>query len=94
MKVDEKVGRREWWIDFRNSGDVVHDSKPKHVQGECVHVLEATPAALVADELVEALDRVVKSCGVNHDIALKRECLALLARARGETSERKEGGGG
>jgi hypothetical protein len=51
---------REWWIDFRDNGDaeVVHDGPPKHIQGECIHVLESTPARANAERLLEALKAI------------------------------------
>lgn len=86
---------REWWIDFRDNGDaeVVHDSEPTHVQGECVHVLEATPTVRAAEEMYWALQYAYEDALRNQDGPLSVEAVEkvreLLARI-----EREEKGAG
>lgn len=78
----------EFWIDFRDNGDpeVVHTEPPTHVQGECVHVIEATPASLAAEELLEALKNFVNRKRPPHwteILEIQAEFKELIAKAEG-----------
>lgn len=59
---------RSWWIDF--SADVstgenpVLDYKPEYAGADAIHVLEATPATLHAEELCEALESQVRTLAI------------------------------
>lgn len=83
---------REWWITqadprlqlrvFKSQAEGISAGWPEY---KLIHVLEATPRTLAADEMYEALERLVNargSEGLEEYVQANREAQRVLAKAR------------
>lgn len=85
---------REFWVRIgystptRDFEDIIFDQIPGNgFKGEIVHVIEATPKTLAAEEMfakLEQMVREIKACEGTCPIDTFREAEALVKKARGE----------